>query len=182
MESRLYAGQATLEEIRRWLTNRYYFEETMMRKDCIVLERSDDHAFRKVWVKRVTESQAPGGGLDQWLEMCESAGVPDVHDVSPAAKQACDEYLEWCRTTPWKTVVAASLSQIRAALNHTEKTLHWPSFYPTINWGYFVVRKDQAREDSQRCLEFIEKWNLPESEKDLALKLKRQLMVDVTDM
>jgi len=183
-EQRLYQGDCDLQEIKQWLINRYYFEETMMKKDCIILTNSSDHEFRKVWLKRITDSQGVGGGLDQWREMAYSAGITLTQleqNVSQQARQACDDYLKWCSETPWKTVVAGSLSQIQAALKHTQKTLTWPDFYPGINWNYFVVRKEQAREDSQRCLQFIEEWKLPDSEIALAACLKKKLLNDILE-
>ena len=181
-EKRLYAGECDSHEIKQWLINRYYFEETMMQKDCVILTNSNDHEFRKVWLKRIIDSQASGGGLDQWREMCESAGISLSeleNKVSSNARQACDGYLEWCMTTHWKTVAAGSLSQIQAALKHTQKCLTWPDYYPGINWNYFVVRKEQAKEDSQRCLQFIEEWKLPDADIALAARLKRQLLNDI---
>ena len=178
-EQKLYSGECTHQEIQQWLINRYSFEVTMMQKDCIILANSDDHAFRKVWLKRVIDSQSPGGGLDQWREMCTSAGILPEDIATPGAKLACENYINWCKNTHWKIVVSASLSQIQASLNHEQKTLTWPSFYPNINWSYFSLRKDQAREDSQRCLEFIKEWNLPQTVIDEALKLKRQLMTEI---
>ncbi len=182
-EQKLYSGQCTQAEIRRWLINRYYFEETMMRKDCIILANSEDHEFRKVWVKRVIDSQAPGGGLDQWRTMCVSAGIEPLEmlEVTPGAKQACDNYLNQCINTHWKLVVAGSLSQIRAALNHQKKCDTWYGFYPTIDWSYFRVRKEQAKEDSQRCLEFIEQWELHPDHRTTAARLKKQLMDAILD-
>jgi pyrroloquinoline-quinone synthase len=177
-EKKLYAGECNHDEIKSWLINRYYFEVTMMRKDCVILTNSTDHSFKQIWLKRVIDSQAIGGGLDQWREMCVSAGINlyDLENPAFEVKCACDNYLEWCKTTNWKTVVAGSLSQIQAALKHTQKCLTWPDFYPGVNWNYFVVRREQAREDSRRCLQFIEYWNLPESEIELASWLKRQLL------
>lgn len=182
-EQKLYSGKCTPEEIKRWLINRYYFEETMMRKDCIILGNSDDHSFRKVWLKRVIDSQRPGGGLDQWREMCVSAGIlpEEILDVTPGAKKACDNYIQWCLSTHWKIVASGSLSQIQAALNHQKKCETWYEFYPTIDWSYFKVRKEQAKEDSQICLEFIKQWQLAEEDIATAAKLKKQLMKDILD-
>jgi len=181
-EQKLYSGKCDLPEIKRWLINRYYFEETMMRKDCIILANSDSFDFRKVWLKRVIDSQSPGGGLDQWREMCYSAGITEIEleeNVTMDTRLACDDYLEWCQGAPWKLVVAASLSQIQAALKHEQKCLSWPNHYPNINWNYFFVRKEQAQEDSQRCLQFIEDWELTQSEINNSLKLKRKLLNDI---
>ncbi len=182
-EKKLYSGDCTLAEIQQWLINRYYFEETMMKKDCVILSNSDDHEFRQIWLKRITDSQAPGGGLDQWREMCISSGVnlEEIYHITPGAKIACDDYLEWCRTTHWKTVASGSLSQIQAALKHQQKCLKWPEYYPGINWNYFVVRKEQAVSDSKRCLRFIEEWKLPESEIECAGILKRKLLNGILD-
>ena len=180
-EQKLYRGECTDEEIKRWLANRYSFEVTMMRKDCLILATSDDHEFRKVWVKRVIDSQAPGGGLDQWRTMCLSAGVVPEMNVTSGTQRACEKYLEWCRTTDWKIVVAGSLSQIRAALNHQKKCDTWYRFYPTIDWSYFEVRKEQAKEDSESCLRFIEQWELHPDHLTTAAKHKKQLMDTILD-
>jgi pyrroloquinoline-quinone synthase len=182
-EQKLYRGECTPEEIKRWLINRYFFEETMMRKDCVILANSDNHEFRKVWVKRVLDSQAPGGGLDQWRTMCSSAGIlpEELLNVTPGAQRACEKYLEMCRTTDWKIVVAGSLSQIQAALNHQKKCDTWYDFYPGIDWSYFKVRKQQAEQDSQSCLRFIEQWELHPDHRTTAAKHKKQLMNDILD-
>ena len=182
-EQKLYRGECTPEEIKRWLINRYSFELTMMRKDCLILANSEDHEFRKVWVKRIIDSQQPGGGLDQWRTMCISAGIApeDLVNVTPGAEKACNDYIKNCLTTPWKNIVAGSLSQIRAALNHQKKCETWYTFYPGIDWDYFKVRKEQAKLDAQSCMDFIEQWGLNEADIAQAAALKKQLMESILD-
>jgi hypothetical protein len=58
-EQKLYSGKCDIHELRKWLIDRYYFEETMLKKDCVIIENSTDHSFRKVWIKRIIDSQSP---------------------------------------------------------------------------------------------------------------------------
>ena len=53
-------------------------------------------------------------------------------------------------------------------------------FEPTYR-GYFEVRKEQAKEDSQRCLEFIERWELHPDHLTTAARLKKKLMDTILD-
>ena len=182
-EQELNAGRCTKEQIQKWLVNRYYFEETMVKKDFIVLSKCPDRAFRNVWINRILDADQPGGGLDRWVKMGESCSV-DVTDnllLTPATKFACDAFLAWCKDTDWVEVVSSSLSQLQAVLYHKSKAMEWPEMYPWIDINYFKLRREQAGEDARRCLDFIIKSGISMETIDKTAQLKRNMMKVLLD-
>ena len=182
-EVKLNSGKCTKEEIQKWLVNRYYFEETMVKKDAIVLSKCNSKSFRNIWITRILDADGPDGGLDCWIKMGESCNI-DVLDQSmltPATKFACDAFLAWCKETDWVEVVSSSLSQLQASLNHNSKAMNWPEMYPWIDVNYFKLRRIQAGMDSKKCLDFILESELSIETINKTAQLKRNMMKVLLD-
>ena len=182
-EQKLNAGNCTKEEIQKWLINRYYFEETMVKKDAIILSKCPNREFRNMWIKRILDADQPEGGLDCWVKMGLSCDIDVTNEslLTPGTKFACDAFLAWCQQTDWVEVVSSSLSQLQASLNHQSKTMSWPEMYPWIDINYFKLRKVQAGMDSERCLKFILESGLSMETINKTAQLKRNMMKVLLD-
>ena len=87
-----------------------------------ILSKSEDPAFRRVWIHRLHDhdGSAPGeGGLAQWLKLAEAVGldaaeVASCRGVLPGVRFACDAYVELVRASPLVVAVASSLTEFFA--------------------------------------------------------------------
>ncbi len=180
------SGLCTKEQLQGWVCNRYRFQQTMVAKDCIILSKCPDRTFRQMWIKRILEADAPDGGLESWIRLGVACGVDatDSTKVYPETKIAMDSFLQWCTATDWKIVVASSLSQLNAVVNHRRKFATWYDLYPWIEKGgldYFLMRIGQVEVDSQRCLEFVQSQDLSEESLREATAIKRDIMKRMLD-
>ena len=185
-EQLLDEGRATKEQMQVWLCNRYLFQKTMVVKDAIVLAKCPDKAFRQIWAKRLQEADEEGGGLDTWIKLgwaCD-VDVTDESRVYPATRFAMTAFIEWCQRSEWVLIVASSLSQIKAVVNHKNKFDTWYTLYPWIKsdgLDYFIQRSAQVGIDSKHCLEFIQGIELPTEKVKEATKMKREIMQCMLD-
>ena len=63
---RMHEGKLTRAELARWVANRYYYQTRIPIKDALILSKSEDPAFRRVWIHRIHDhdgKQAGEGGL-----------------------------------------------------------------------------------------------------------------------
>src|SRR6266853_1212263 len=51
----MHEGKLTRGQLQAWALNRYYYQSVIPIKDAIILSRSEDPAFRRVWLKRVLD-------------------------------------------------------------------------------------------------------------------------------
>jgi len=180
------SGKCTQSQIQSWICNRYCFQKTMVAKDSIILSKCPDRTFRQMWIKRIIEADAPDGGLESWIRLGVACGIDatDSTKVYPATKFAMDSFLNWCTRTDWKIVVASSLSQLNAVVNHRRKFATWYELYPWIETGgldYFLLRIDQVDIDSKKCLEFVQLNPLSEESLREATTIKREIMKCMLD-
>ena len=180
------SGKCTKPQLQSWICNRYCFQKTMVAKDAIILAKCPNREFRQMWIKRIIEADSPDGGLESWIKLgtaCE-VDATDSDKVYPATKFAMDSFLNWCTITDWKIVVASSLSQLNAVINHRRKFATWYELYPWIETGgldYFLLRIGQVEVDSQKCLDFVKSQNLSENSLREATKIKREIMKCMLD-
>src|SRR5262249_43263419 len=96
----MHEGRLSSREIQAWVLNRYYYQTRIPIKDALILAKSEDPAFRRMWIQRIHDHDgaAPGeGGLDLWLRLAVGVGlsrrrVADCGDVLPGVRFACDAY------------------------------------------------------------------------------------------
>ena len=111
---RMHAGELSKDELRRWVTNRYYYQTRIPIKDALILAKSEDPAFRRLWIHRVHDHDGDGpdsGGLSLWLRLAQAVGldreeVASCRSVLPGVRFACDSYVELVRESPLVVAVA----------------------------------------------------------------------------
>lgn len=163
---RMHAGNLTREQLQAWTLNRYYYQTRIPIKDAIILSKSEDPAFRRVWIHRLHDhdGEAPStGGLALWLRLAEAVGldraeVASCRQVLPGVRFACDAYVTLCRESPLVVAVASSLTEMFAPDLMSKRIAAWEQHYPWVGaeaLAYFRARVPRARRDGEEALAFV---------------------------
>jgi pyrroloquinoline-quinone synthase len=163
----MHAGKLSKAQIQGWVQNRYYYQTRVPIKDAIILSKSPDPAFRRLWIHRIVDHDgtAPGeGGLALWLKLAEGVGldpaeVAGLGRVLPGVRFACDAYVQLVRERSLLEAVASSLTEFFAPDIMTKRLAAWQVHYPWVDPGvqeYFRTRVVRARGDSQEAIEYVQ--------------------------
>jgi pyrroloquinoline-quinone synthase len=162
----MHEGKLSREQLRQWVLNRYYYQTRIPIKDALILSKSEDPAFRRMWIRRIHDhdGDAEGeGGLAMWLRLAEGVGldreeVASCRSVLSGVRAACDAYVELVRGRSLVEAVASSLTEFFAPDLMTKRVLAWEQHYPWVDLGmlaYFRSRVTRARRDAQEAIEFV---------------------------
>jgi pyrroloquinoline-quinone synthase len=162
----MHDGKLTKLQLQQWVLNRYYYQTRIPIKDAIIVSKSEDAAFRRMWIHRVLDhdGQAEGeGGLALWLRLAEGVGldreeVASCRSVLPGVRFACDGYVELVRERSLLEAVASSLTEFFAPDLMSRRILAWEKHYPWVSQdmlAYFRSRVPRARRDSEEAIDFV---------------------------
>jgi pyrroloquinoline-quinone synthase len=162
----MHDGKLTKLQLQQWVLNRYYYQTRVPIKDAIILSKSDDPAFRRMWISRIRDhdGEAPGtGGLELWLRLADGVGldreeVASCRSVLPGVRFACDGYVELVRERTLLEAVASSLTEFLAPDLMSKRVLAWERHYPWVSkemLEYFRSRVPRARRDSEEAIDFV---------------------------
>ena len=106
----LNTGQASPDQMRGWVANRFYYQIHIPRQD---------------------------GAVDPWLRLGEAVGLDSnelwsTQHVLPGVRTAVDEYVDLTGQRPWQEGVCATLTELFTAALHAQQLASWPGFYPWI--------------------------------------------------
>ena len=163
---RMHAGALSRHELQGWVLNRFYYQTRIPIKDALILSKSEDAAFRRLWIHRITDHDGarPGeGGIELWLRLAEGVGldraeVASCTRVAPAVRFACDAYVSLVREKSLLEAVASSLTEFFAPDIMSRRIAAWEQHYPWIDTGtldYFKSRVTRARVDSREAIDFV---------------------------
>lgn len=163
---RMHAGELSRRQIQAWVENRFYYQTRIPIKDAIVLSKSDDPAFRRVWIHRIVDhdgAREGEGGLAQWLRLAKGVGldveeVKSLRNVLPAVRFACDAYVQLVRERSLLEAVASSLTEFFSPDIMARRIAAWEQHYPWVDGdtlAYFRGRVTRAREDSREAIEYV---------------------------
>src|SRR5208282_4913411 len=135
-------------------------------KDALILSKSEDPGFRRLWIHRLTDHDGGRdgeGGLALWLRLAEGVGldraeVASLSRVEPAVRFACDAYVTLVRERSLLEAVASSLTESFAPDIMSRRVAAWEQHYPWIDAGtldYFRSRVTRARADSREAIDFV---------------------------
>ena len=162
----MHEGRLTREQLQQWVLNRYYYQTRIPIKDALILSKSEDPAFRRLWIHRLRDHDgdtAGEGGLALWLRLAEGVGL-DRHEVAgcgavlPGVRFACDAYVEFVRHSSLLEAVASSLTEFFAPDIMSKRILAWERHYPWVSadmLGYFRARATRARLDAEEAVDFV---------------------------
>ena len=51
----LHSGGCTIDQVRAWVINRYYYQSRIPMKDAAFLSRVEDHRLRRIWRHRIED-------------------------------------------------------------------------------------------------------------------------------
>jgi len=74
----MHEGKLTRIQLRQWVLNRYYYQTRIPIKDAIILSKSEDPAFRRMWIRRIRDhdgDEAGEAGLDLWLRLADTTRI-----------------------------------------------------------------------------------------------------------
>ena len=162
----MHEGTLTREQLQAWVQNRYYYQTRIPIKDALILAKSEDPAFRRLWMHRVQDhdgSQPNEGGLALWLLLADGVGldrerVASTRDVLPGVRFACDGYVQLVRERSLLEAVASSLTEFFAPDLMSKRILAWEKHYPWVRsdvLAYFRSRVTRARKDSEEAVEYV---------------------------
>ena len=153
---RMNAGELSREELRRWVANRYYYQTRIPIKDAIILSKSENPAFRRMWMRRIVDhdgAKEGEGGLAQWERLAKGVGL-DVAEVKslrlvlPGVRFACDAYVQLVKERPLLDAVASSLTEFFSPDIMAKRIAAWETHYPWVDGdtlAYFRGRVTRAR-------------------------------------
>ncbi|PYO52588.1 MAG: pyrroloquinoline quinone biosynthesis protein C [Candidatus Rokuibacteriota bacterium] len=162
----MHDGKLTKLQLQQWVLNRYYYQTRIPIKDAIILSKSEDPAFRRMWIHRVLDhdgEREDDGGLALWLRLAEGVGldrdeVASCRSVLPGVRFACDGYVELVRERSLVEAVASSLTEFFAPDLMSKRILAWELHYPWVSQemlAYFRTRVPRARRDSEEAIDFV---------------------------
>ncbi len=163
----LNTGQASPEQIRGWVANRFYYQIAIPIKDAAIMANCPDREVRRGWVQRILdhdgfeyglpqgEKQFDAGGIEAWIRLGLAVGltreeITDLRHVLPGVRFAVDAYVNFARKAPWHEAVCSSLTELFAPAIHKARLATWPGHYPWIEpqgLQYFRNRTSQAPRD-----------------------------------
>jgi len=163
---RMHEGRLTREELRSWVQNRYYYQTRVPIKDAIILSKSEDPAFRRMWIQRIHDHDGDRegeGGLALWRRLAEGVcldpgEVARFTHVLPGVRFACDAYVGLVQKATLVEAVASSLTESFAPDLMSRRIAAWEQHYPWVKsevLEYFRSRVTKARRDSQQAIDFV---------------------------
>jgi pyrroloquinoline-quinone synthase len=162
----MHEGKLTRLQLQQWVLNRYYYQTRIPIKDVLILSKSEDPAFRRMWIRRVRDHDgdtAGEGGLELWLRLAEGVGldreeVASCRAVLPGVRFACDAYVTLVRERSLVEAIASSLTEFFAPDLMSRRVLAWEQHYPWVSpemLAYFRSRVPRARRDSEEAVDFV---------------------------
>lgn len=160
----MYNGQATPEQIRGWVANRFYYQINIPLKDAAILANCPHREIRRQWLQRILDHDGYGGaegGIEAWLRLGEAVGLSrdeilSQEHVLPGVRFAVDAYVNFARRASWQEAASSSLTELFAPHIHQSRLDTWPKHYPWIKeegYRYFRNRLSEARRDVEHGLQ-----------------------------
>ena len=137
----MHAGTLTRVQLQQWVLNRFYYQTRIPIKDALILSKSEDPAFRRMWIRRIRDHDGDEGGeagLELWLQLADGVGldreeVASCRSVLPGVRFACDAYVELVRERSLVEAVASSLTEFFAPDLMSRRVLAWEKHYPWVS-------------------------------------------------
>jgi pyrroloquinoline-quinone synthase len=163
---RMHEGRLTRHQLQQWVLNRYYYQTRIPIKDALILAKSEDPAFRRMWIHRLHDHDGDGtveGGLALWRRLAMAVGLDEgqlvtFNGVLPGVRFACDGYVSFVREATLLEAVASSLTELFAPDLMATRIAAWERHYPWVDrqaLDYFRSRVPRASRDADEALAFV---------------------------
>ena len=154
----LHGGGCSVDQVRAWVINRYYYQHTIPMKDAAFMSRVEDPALRRAWRSRMEDHDGTSeneGGIRRWMRLAEAVGLDPEYVASrkgvlAGTRFACDAYLHFVREKSLLEAVASSLTELFAPkihANRIEGLLKNYDFADDRSLSYFQTRLKEAPKD-----------------------------------
>ncbi|WP_169742252.1 pyrroloquinoline-quinone synthase PqqC [Haematobacter missouriensis] len=175
----LHSGGCTLDQVRAWVINRYYYQSRIPMKDAAFMSRVEDPALRRAWRSRIEDHDGTAereGGISRWLRLARGIGLdPDyvasTRGVLPATRFAVDAYVRYVRDQPLLAAVASSLTELFAPAIHEQRIaglLKHYDFATPETIAYFSHRLQEAPKDVAFGLGWVLDHAVTREQQDMA--------------
>ena len=162
----MHEGRLTKHQLQQWVLNRYYYQTRIPIKDALIISKSEDPAFRRMWIRRIHDhdgDEAGSGGLALWRRLGMAVGLDEetltsYRDILPGVRFACDAYVTFVREATLVEAVASSLTELFAPDLIAARIAAWEQYYPWIDHSaldYFRSRLSRAPKDAGQAMEFV---------------------------
>lgn len=175
----LHSGGCTVDQVRAWVINRYYYQSRIPMKDAAFLSRVEDHRLRRIWRRRIEDHDGTSegtGGIERWLKLAKGVGLDPEYvrlgtGILPATRFAVDAYVRFVRDQPLLPAVASSLTELFAPKIHKDRIAGLLKNYDFANEetiSYFQHRLDEAPRDVAFGLEWVLDHAITKAEQEQA--------------
>lgn len=162
----MHEGRLTKYQLQQWVLNRYYYQTRIPIKDALILSKSEDPDFRRMWIRRIHDhdgDEAASGGLALWRRLGVAVGLDEdtltsYRSMLPGVRFACDAYVTFVREATLLEAVASSLTELFAPDLISARIVAWEQHYPWIDHSalaYFRSRLSRAPKDAGQAMEFV---------------------------
>ena len=162
----MHEGRLSQEQLQQWVLNRYYYQTRIPIKDALILAKSEDPAFRRLWIRRIHDhdgDEQAEGGLALWRRLAVGVGLDEKtvtsgRAVLPGVRFACDAYVSFVRDASLIEAVASSLTELFAPELMAARIAAWERHYPWVDreaLDYFRARLGRATRDAEEALAFV---------------------------
>src|SRR6185295_2795199 len=125
-------------ERRRWVLNRFDYQQHIPIKDALILAKLTDPAHRRGWVRLIHDhdgTDTDHGGIERWLRLGEAVGLDrslllSGEGVLPPVRFAVGAYVTFCRDASPLEAVASSLTELFAPDLMVTRIAAWEQHYP----------------------------------------------------
>ncbi|PCH75459.1 MAG: pyrroloquinoline quinone biosynthesis protein C [Rhodobacteraceae bacterium] len=178
---RLHSGGCSMDQVRAWVVNRYYYQTRIPMKDAAFMSRVSDPNLRRIWRSRIEDHDGTAegeGGIARWLKLARAVGLdPDYVSsevgIMPATRFAVDAYVRFVRDEPLLPAVASSLTEMFAPQIHRDRIAGLMKHYDFATLEattYFRQRLNEAPKDVAFGLQWVLDHALTQADQDAAAR------------
>ncbi|MCT9078914.1 pyrroloquinoline-quinone synthase PqqC [Streptomyces fulvoviolaceus] len=177
---RMHEGTLSPPEVRRWITNRFHYQQHIPVKDALIAAKLGSPDLRRMWLRRIEDHdgrEGDEGGIERWLRLGEAAGLDRAdllsgRGVLPGVRLAVEGYVNFCRLRPRLEAVAASLTELSAPDLMRRRVDAFEQHYSWVDrdgLAYFRARVQQGRKDSGEAMTLVLQWARSRAEQERAV-------------
>jgi len=163
----MHAGRLDRGDLRLWVTHHYHCQTRLPMADALIVAKSADPTFRRLWVQRVIERDGRGepgepGGIQLWQRLAAAFGIGAAEldqSVLSEVRVALDAYLERVRAADLVTAAACSLTEHFAWRLARAQLDAWHEHYAFIESSAlecFEHAVASGRVHADRALDFVQ--------------------------
>ena len=161
----LQSGRASKEMLQVWAANRFYYQDTIPRKDAAIIANCDDSSMRGMWCNHILTHDV-NGALTEWLLLTDSLDLERKEVMNgtyllPGTKFACDAYLHFCKEMSWQDGMCSSMTHLFAGDIHKMRIRNWPTLYPWLPedaFRYFRQRDTTLPDEVDTTLQVLSEY------------------------